>query len=83
MCEFHSGGGSSWPEVWKKNRRSQMGDLGSEGVDLESYVLALIAAGAALVLSAIELIRSRAQSLIAWAAAAASAAALFLAGVKL
>lgn len=50
---------------------------------LDAAVLAFVAAGSALVLSAVEIAKTKAQSLLAWAAAAVSAAAAYLASVQI
>ena len=50
---------------------------------MEPAVLAFVAAGTALVISTIAIIKTKAQELLAWAAAAVSAAAAILAAVKI
>jgi hypothetical protein len=49
---------------------------------MEAAVIAFVAAAAGVVIAGVEIVRSRAQSLLAWAAAAVGVAAAFLASVK-
>jgi hypothetical protein len=49
---------------------------------MEAAVIAFVAAAVAVVIAGVEIVRSKAQSLLAWAAAAAGVAAAFLASVK-
>lgn len=49
---------------------------------MEAAILAFVAAAVGTVIAGIEIARSKAQSLLAWAAAAIGVAAAFLASLK-